>query len=146
MQAISGEETNGGAFSKDEIAFIYDSYAALVADFLADYAAKYGEDGQEYRSAAEAEKLNNQVTDDKSSYFEGGLYIQPVLTYKISEHFRLETALNFLGFNLSGTTSKTITDDKGNWRKSNTCDFGLNINSENVAQIGYITIGWVYAF
>ena len=35
-------ETNGGAFSKDEIAFIYDSYAALVADFLADYAAKYG--------------------------------------------------------------------------------------------------------
>ena len=71
---------------------------------------------------------------------------QPVLTYKISEHFRLETALNFLGFNLSGTTSKTITDDKGNWRKSNTCDFGLNINSENVAQIGYITIGCVYAF
>lgn len=110
------------------------------------YAAKYGEDGQEHRSAAEAEKLNNQVTDDKSSYFEGGLYIQPVLTYKISEHFRLETALNFLGFNLSGTTSKTITDDKGNWRKSNTCDFGLNINSENVAQIGYITIGCVYAF
>lgn len=110
------------------------------------YTAKYGVDGQEYRSAAEAEKLNNQITDNKSSYIEGGLYIQPILTYKVSEHFRLETALNFLGFNLSGTASKTVIDDDGNWSKHNTCDFGLNINSENVAQIGYITIGCVYAF
>ena len=110
------------------------------------YAAKYGENGDEHRSAAEAERLNNQTTYGNSSYFEGGLYIQPVLTYKITEHFRLETALNFLGFNLSGTSSKTIVDDNGNWSKRNTCDFGLNINSENIAQIGYLTISCVYAF
>ena len=111
------------------------------------YPVKYSADGYEYRSAAEAEQLNNkEMTDDKVSYVKGGLYIQPVLTYTINEHFRLETALNFLGFNLSGTSTKRILDDEGNWDKSNTCNFGLNINSDNIAQVGLITIGCVYAF
>ena len=35
-------ELNGGTFSVDSVAYIYDNYDALVADFLADYAAKYG--------------------------------------------------------------------------------------------------------
>lgn len=35
-------DTNGGTFSVDSVAYIYDSYDALVADFLADYSAKYG--------------------------------------------------------------------------------------------------------
>ncbi|MBQ4571226.1 MAG: InlB B-repeat-containing protein [Bacilli bacterium] len=35
-------ELNGGTFSVDSVAYIYDNYDALVADFLADYAGKYG--------------------------------------------------------------------------------------------------------
>ncbi len=35
-------ELNGGTFSVDSVDYIYDNYDALVADFLADYAGKYG--------------------------------------------------------------------------------------------------------
>lgn len=35
-------DTNGGTFSVDSVAYIYDNYEAIVADFLADYAEKYG--------------------------------------------------------------------------------------------------------
>ena len=35
-------DTNGGTFSVDSVAYIYDNYEALVADFIADYSAKYG--------------------------------------------------------------------------------------------------------
>ena len=35
-------DTNGGTFSVDSVAYIYDNYDAIVADFLADYAGKYG--------------------------------------------------------------------------------------------------------
>lgn len=38
-------ELNGGTFSVDSVAYIYDSYDALVADFLADYSAKFGLSG-----------------------------------------------------------------------------------------------------
>lgn len=109
------------------------------------YAAEYGDKGQEHRSEKDANKLNNQKEGFSKSNFTGGLFIQPVLTYAINEHLRLETALNFLGINLSGQVVKTI-DEEGNWNKTNTCDFGLNLNSENVAQVGLITIGCVYAF
>ncbi len=35
-------DTNGGTFSVDSVAYIYDNFEAIVADFLADYSAKYG--------------------------------------------------------------------------------------------------------
>ena len=38
-------ELNGGTFSVDSVAYIYDNYEAIVADFLADYAAKFGLSG-----------------------------------------------------------------------------------------------------
>ena len=38
-------ELNGGTFSVDSVAYIYDNFEAIVADFLADYAAKYGLSG-----------------------------------------------------------------------------------------------------
>lgn len=38
-------DTNGGTFSVDSVAYIYDNYEAIVADFLADYSAKYGLSG-----------------------------------------------------------------------------------------------------
>lgn len=38
-------DTNGGTFSVDSVAYIYDNYDAIVADFLADYAGKYGLSG-----------------------------------------------------------------------------------------------------
>ena len=109
------------------------------------YAAQYGSDGVVYRSKIEADALNDTPIADKSSYFNGGLYIQPVLTYAINEHFRLETTLNFLGFNLSGRVMKQ-TNSEGHWSKNSTCHFGLNIDSENVLSIEYLTIGFVYAF
>lgn len=109
------------------------------------YAAEYGDDGDEWRSEKEAAKLNNAPEVGKTTNFTGGLYIQPVLTYAINEHIRLETSLNFLGFGISGTVNSFI-DDEGNTTKSNTCNFGLNISPENVAQIGLISIGCVYAF
>ena len=109
------------------------------------YAAQYGSDGVIYRSKIEADAMNDTPVTEKTSTFIGGLYIQPVLTYAINEHFRLETTLNFLGLNLSGSVQKQ-TDSEGYWNINSTCNFGLNIDSEDVLSIGYLTIGFVYAF
>lgn len=108
------------------------------------YAAQYGSDGVVYRSKIEAEALNNTPSENKLSHFNGGLYIQPVLTYALNEHFRLETTLNFLGFNLSGNV-RTQTSADGNLSKNTSCHLGLNIDSDNVLSIEYLTIGFVYA-
>lgn len=107
------------------------------------YPVQYGNDGVVYRSEIEADALNDTPIQTKTSNFNGGLYIQPVLTYAFNEHCRLETTLNFLGFNLSGSVQKSTTAE-GDWHKTNTCNFGLNIDSENALVVEYLTIGFTY--
>lgn len=87
-----------------------------------------------------ADKLNKKKDEGKYVDFNGGLYIQPVLTYAVTDHIRLEASLDFLGVNLSGRVVKT-TDKDGNWNKDNTCNFGLNINNGDL-----ISVGCVYSF
>ena len=88
-----------------------------------------------------ADELNKKDKDaPKYSCFNGGLYIQPVLTYAVTEHFRLEATLNFLGVNLSGSVVKN-TDKDGNWTKNNDYYLGLNINQGNL-----LSVGCVYSF
>lgn len=98
------------------------------------------------RLTEEAEKKYDE--NHRESHFRGGLYIQPILTYDINEHWILETRLNFLGFNLSGGVDKysVKNGDNWEWEKNNTCQFSLNVTGEDVARIGYLTIGAVYKF
>ena len=96
-------------------------------------------DGIDYRD--NADELNKEDKDaPKYSCFNGGLYIQPVVTYAITEHFRLEATLDFLGVNLSGSVVKT-TDKDDNWVKDNNYSLGLNINQGNL-----LSVGCVYSF
>lgn len=99
-----------------------------------------------FRTKDQADELNkNNPLTPKVSNFTGGLYFAPVLTYEFNEHLVLETSLNFLGFGLSGSTTKTKNSD-GDWVKTSSCDFSLNVTSGNIATLGMIQIGAVYKF
>ena len=102
------------------------------------YEAEY--DGTKHNE--NADDLNKKDKNaPKYSCFNGGLYIQPVLTYAVTEHFRLEASLDFLGVNLSGTAQKVTDKENKLVDKYNTCNFGLNINQGNL-----LSVGCVYSF
>lgn len=94
------------------------------------------------RTQAAADALND--AQPKVSSFNGSLQFQPVLTYALNEHWVLETGLNFLGFNLGGKVFTTETAAGKTTR--NTFDFGLNVNSDNIATLGFIQLGVHYKF
>lgn len=94
------------------------------------------------RTQAAADALNEALP--KRSSFNGSLAFQPVLTYSLNEHWVLETSLNFLGFNLGGEVITTETAAGKSTR--NTFDFGLNVNSDNIATLGFLQIGAYYKF
>lgn len=102
------------------------------------YEAEY--DGTKHNE--NADDLNKKDKNaPKYSCFNGGLYIQPVLTYAVTEHFRLEASLDFLGVNLSGKAQKVTDKENKLVDKYNTCKFGLNINQGNL-----LSVGCVYSF
>lgn len=108
------------------------------------------------RTKDQAKDLND-IANPKTSAFQGSLSFQPVLTYAINEHWILETSLNFLGFNLGGEVetvkqdvlAPTAADPKATKSVKttrNTFDFGLNVNSNNIATLGFLQIGASYKF
>ena len=86
-------------------------------------------------------------TDDGSKTTKGnpqtsiGLYVEPILTYSLNDNFQLECGLNFLSLNANHSVIKKR-DDKKNKSISNNFNFGANTN--NVVNVGNITIGFIY--
>lgn len=103
------------------------------------YAVEY--DDNEYRSESEAKKMNKKNPDYKYSCFDGGFYVQPVLTYAINDNWRFESTLNFMGLNISGYTQKESLDKGDSWTKYSVFDFGLSVLKGD-----YLTVGFVYSF
>jgi hypothetical protein len=66
-----------------------------------------------------------------------GLSIQPILKYDLSDHFTLSTSLNFLNIGFLQTKVKGA---------STTTNFGLGIDSKDVATLGAISVGVTYKF
>ena len=75
--------------------------------------------------------------DGSKTYYQIGLQVTPVLAYNLNEHIALQTNLNFISFGLSYNKEKD-----GNARTN----FNLGGNSNNVATLGGLTIGFVYKF
>jgi hypothetical protein len=76
-----------------------------------------------------------EANAQKSTSF--GLNIQPVLKYNLSDKFDLLTNLNFLNIGFSQTSIKDV---------STTARFNFGVNSGNVANLGGITVGFLYKF
>lgn len=104
-----------------------------------EYAMEY--DDTEYRSESDAKKANKKNPDYKHSRFDGGFYVQPVLTYAINDNWRFESTLNCMGLNISGYTKKESMDKGDSWTKSSEFDFGLSVLKGD-----YLTVGFVYSF
>jgi hypothetical protein len=69
-----------------------------------------------------------------------GLNVAPVLKYDLSDHFVLLANLNFLGLGFNQTTEK-----EGDAKLTRT-GCGLGIDTDNVANVGELTIGFAYKF
>ena len=70
-----------------------------------------------------------------------GLYVTPLLTYSLNDHFQLECGLDFLSLNATHSVTKDR-DDSNNKDINNSFDFGAS--SRTVATVGRITIGFIY--
>ena len=77
------------------------------------------------------------ILEGTKNYFLVGVQVVPMVSYNMTEHIALHTNLNFLSFGISRNKTKN-----GNA----TTNFNLGGNSNNVATLGGITIGFVYKF
>ena len=70
-----------------------------------------------------------------------GLYVVPMLTYGLNDHFSLECSLDFLSLN----TKYRITTDRDDSSKA-TIDhsFDFGVDTRTVATPGWVTIGFIY--
>ncbi|MBO7143893.1 MAG: outer membrane beta-barrel protein [Salinivirgaceae bacterium] len=86
-------------------------------------------------------------TDNGSNTIKGnpqtnlGLYMNPILTYNLNDNFQLECGLNFLSLNASHTVTKDRDDSK---KKTVSNNFRFGANTNNVVNVGDITIGFIY--
>jgi len=77
------------------------------------------------------------ILEGTKNYFLVGLQVVPMVAYNLSDHIALQTNLNFLSFGLS---RNKIKDGDAN------TNFNLGGNSNNVATLGALTIGFIYKF
>ena len=80
------------------------------------------------------------TTDDGPKQTRTYLNIFPGLSYDISEKLSLETALHFLNFGYSYTTSKD------GFFKDNGSNFNIGAGLSNIVSLDAITIGAIYKF
>ena len=71
------------------------------------------------------------------TYTNFGIRLVPVMAYNLSDRIALQTNLNFLGF---GIAYNKVKDGDA------TTSFNLMGNSNNVATLGNITLGFIYKF
>jgi len=69
--------------------------------------------------------------------------IRPVLAYDLSEKITLLANLNFLGFGFTSTTKEEFYPNKN---KTTENEFDFNLNSDNIATVSALTIGFIYRF
>ena len=79
----------------------------------------------------------SMVLEGSKTEFRMALRAVPVLVYNLNDRIELLTNLNFFNFGISYTKI-----DKGNA----TTSFNLGGNSNNVATLGSLTIGFIYKF
>ena len=86
-------------------------------------------------------KTDNGSTTLKSAQTSIGLYVEPILTYGLNDHFQLECGLNFLSLN----ANHSVTKDPDNSKNKNTStSFRFGASTNNVVNVGGITIGFIY--
>ena len=86
-------------------------------------------------------KNDNGNTTQKDKQTSISLYVTPLLTYSLNDHFQLECGLNFLSLNAYHSVIKAR-DDRDYKNTQNSVRFGANTN--DVVNVGNITIGFIY--
>ena len=86
-------------------------------------------------------KADNGINTQKSQQTSISLYVAPLLTYSLNDHFQLECGLNFLSL----SANHSVTKDRDNSKNKNTSNsFRFGANTDNVVTVGNITIGFIY--
>jgi hypothetical protein len=83
----------------------------------------------------------NKIDNLKFKATNFGLAISPVLKCTLSDRFDLISNLNFLNIGFVQSTEKVDGKKQG----TNT-NFGLNVNTNDVATLGKVSIGFIYKF
>ena len=90
------------------------------------------------RSSKTTQGSNTTKGDPQNSI---GIYVLPMLTYSLNDHFQLECGLDFLSLNATHSVLKDQ-DDKKHKTVRNSFNFGAD--TRTVATLGNITIGFIY--
>lgn len=93
-------------------------------------------------------KTTPSANDAKTYSFRTGFNIVPVITYDLGRHFVLETRLNFLSIGYAFRMDRDVRT-VGNEERSDydfRHNFDFSVNSDNILNVGAITIGAVYKF
>jgi len=77
------------------------------------------------------------IVDGSKSYTSFGVQVVPVLAYNLNDHIALQANLNFLSV---GTSYNKVKDGNATTR------FNLGFNANNLANIGNLTVGFIYKF
>jgi hypothetical protein len=81
--------------------------------------------------------FNGGKNDRGIKYFGSGVEITPILAYNLNEHITLQAILNFASYGSTYTKNK---DGDAAY------DFNVGFNTNNVAGIGDLTVGFIYKF
>lgn len=98
--------------------------------------------------AGSSSKYKAELSVDGPSSIGYGVNVAPILSFDISKKFSLETKLNFLKLSYSYSKTKTpaeisSTGTEQNYKQSG-FDFGANTN--DILNVGDVTIGAIYKF
>ena len=77
------------------------------------------------------------IVDGSKTYTSFGIQVVPILAYNLNDHIALQANLNFLSI---GTSYNKVKDGDATTR----LNFGFNAN--NLANIGNLTVGFIYKF
>jgi outer membrane protein len=88
----------------------------------------------------------SSTDDDDYKVSNVGFYVAPVLSYKLSDNFSLESSLNFLGLGYNRTKTTVDNPLSSDDDVSVSSGFGLNADSDNLIDVSNFTIGFVYEF
>ncbi|MDR2037972.1 MAG: porin family protein [Bacteroidales bacterium] len=138
-------DANGGDDQKDNF------FSWGIAPFARYSVAEFGkfsvllEGGVGIFGGTSKTKLGSQSFDGPS-LFGFGVNVTPLLSYSLSDRFNLEMGLNFLNFGFNTWTIKT--DGNPDDTKDRTTNFGFGVDTDNVfqADLGAVTIGFIYKF
>ena len=74
------------------------------------------------------------------------VYVKPVLTYALDDHFTLEADLNFCNLAFNMTNSKQTNSEDSDYAKQAGSTFALGADSSNVFNLGVLNVGFTYKF